>query len=523
MRPSDRFTSIRMLVRAFGLSAVFVLLVTLVACGSPGIVPDPPPESAPTEPLPDETDGEDAQGDGENEEGTDAGTGGDEGDHDPVQLGDVAASIMLDSRVRIDWTVAGAQSIDIGCAADDEARSLATLSGDENSVAIPIPVRDCMVVRVTAFGSPDPVSVDVTLDNVVLHGGDTGPGSLRAVVAGAPKNAIVGFAADVVEVVLRTVDTSAAQNAHLVFARDVTVSGRSEDPVVLRSDPSLPVDPSGAPVLRSRIAYVPLDANVHLDALSLTGGGFVGTGGGLRNDGTLTLTRSVVSGNRAWYRGGGIVNYGSASLLDTELRENLALVTDAERSAPHLCTGDPDRTCTAGEPNYVAPLGEGGAGGGFYNFSGTAVLERTRLVSNRAVFSGGGAYVFDGSLELIDSNVRDNVASDVGTTIDSTSYGGGVAISGTGSATLRGGSVTDNFSANMGGGIGNGTGNAPDRPTLLDGVRVEGNHAEGYGGGAINYHTGEPGNLAETGSTDLSVNSAGVAGDGRFDSLVTAP
>lgn len=246
-------------------------------------------------------------------------------------------------------------------------------------------------------------------------------------------------------------------------------------------------------------------------------------GGGLRNDGTLTLTRSVLTDNRAWYWGGGMVNFGTAHVEDTELRDNLALVSDAERGVPFLCTGDPDRTCIPGDPNYVPPLGEGGAGGGFYNRAGTATLLRTRILANRAVFSGGGIYVYDGFVETIESDVRGNLASDAGTTIDSTSYGGGVAISGTGSAALRGGSVTGNTSANMGGGVGNGTDNAPDRPTVLDGVLVTGNHADGFGGGAINDHTAGPGNLVEAGDAVLSGNSAGVAGDDRLDSLVEAP
>lgn len=501
--------------RAFGRSLAVALLLGLAACGSSDPTHDPSQDSAPTEPTPTEPDPTDPAPEEPAE--------GEPDDDVSVALSGLTAAVVSGSRVALDWTVVGAEAIEIACVAPEGTRPLAALPGDASTATQPIPPSDCLVLRVTATGSPEPVSLDVTPDHVVTSGDDSGPGSLRSVLGAAPSGAVVGFAADVDEIVLVTVDTSAPHAAHLVFASDVTVSGRSAAPVVLRSDDTLADDASGAPVLRSRIGYVPVGASVHLDSLRLTGGGFVPHGGGLRNDGDLTLSRSIVDGNRAWYWGGGVVNFGTARLEDTELRENVALVTDAERAAPYLCTGDPDRTCTLGDPNYVAQLGEGGAGGGFYNRAGNAVLERVRVFDNRAVFSGGGVYVYDGFVDVVDGDVRGNLASDAGTTIDSTSYGGGVAISGTGSAVLRGGTITENVSADMGGGIGNGTNNAPDRPVTLDGVQIVGNHTEGYGGGAINYHSGEPGNLIETGGAVLSGNSAGIDGDDRYDRLVGGP
>lgn len=502
-------------VRAFGRSLAVALLLGLAACGSSDPTHDPSRDSATTEQDPTEQDPTDPAPEGPAE--------GEPDEDGSVALSGLAAAVVPGSRVTLDWTVIGAEAIEIACIAPEEVRPLAVLPGDASMATQPIPAGDCLVLRVTANGSPDPVSIDVALAHVVTNGDDSGPGSLRAVLEAAPSGAMVGFAADVDEIVLVTVDTSAAHAAHLVFGSDVTVSGRPAAPVVLRSDDTLADDASGAPVLRSRIGYVPVGASVHLDSLRVTGGGFVPHGGGVRNDGDLTLSRSIVDGNRAWYWGGGVVNFGTAHLEDTEVRENGALVTNAERAAPYLCTGDPDRTCVPGDANYVAQLGEGGAGGGFYNRAGDAVLERVRVFDNRAVFSGGGVYVYDGFVELLEADVRGNLASDAGTTIDSTSYGGGMAISGTGSAVLRGGTITENVSADMGGGIGNGTNNAPDRPVTLDGVEISGNRAEGYGGGAINYHSGEPGNLVEAGGTLLSGNSAGVDGDDRYDRLVGGP
>ena len=47
-------------------------------------------------------------------------------------------------------------------------------------------------------------------------------------------------------------------------------------------------------------------------------------GGGIFNDGTLTLTNSTVSGNTATYYGGGIYNYGTVTLTNSTVSGNSA-------------------------------------------------------------------------------------------------------------------------------------------------------------------------------------------------------
>ena len=87
----------------------------------------------------------------------------------------------------------------------------------------------------------------------------------------------------------------------------------------------------------------------------------VGSGGGIVNDGTLTITSSSVSGNQAYLSGGGIENGGTLTISGSTISGNGA-------------TGQHD-----GQP--------WGHGGGI---SGTVTLTNSTLSGNGASLSGGG-------------------------------------------------------------------------------------------------------------------------------------
>ncbi len=142
-------------------------------------------------------------------------------------------------------------------------------------------------------------------------------------------------------------------------------------------------------------------------------------------------------------------------------------------------------------------------------------------VTTAASSNGGGIFNDRGSLTLIDSTVRNNLAGAGGgiwnqlgmltlknTTISNNraGFGGGVATNGT--MTMHGGSLHDNTGGIWGGGLAN----AGD--TKLDSVLVDGNDAGDFGGGivtlAINTRTG-PLHLKHT---KISYNIAGEDGGG---------
>lgn len=108
-------------------------------------------------------------------------------------------------------------------------------------------------------------------------------------------------------------------------------------------------------------------ASVRLMSLTITGG----AGGGIRNDGALTVRGSDVTGNGS-ITAGGIVNNGTLTLNESPVTGNIAR-----------------------------------QGGGISN-TGTATLHDSPVTANRALVGGG---IFnDGTLTLDDSAVTNNLA-----------------------------------------------------------------------------------------------------------------
>jgi hypothetical protein len=433
----------------------------------------------------------------------------------PASLDELDLRVTAVGRLAATWTAPGATTIEIGCFAGDEVRNLADVPASEGATEIAIPASDCLTIRVFARSAAGDDSVEVVLENVVLNGHDAGVGSLRAVLDAAAPGTAVGFAADVDEVVLSSKQVQNPIDAHLILRKDVTIAGRAEDPVVVRADDTLASDIAGLDVLRTRLFYVAPETTVRLHGLVLTGGTFAAQGGAVRNDGDLTVTDSVLEGNRAWYRGGAVVTSDALRIERTVLRDNRALVTDEELDASFACIDDPSRGCSPGDSDAVA-FAEGGSGGALYVAEGTAELIDTRLSGNRAVFSGGALYVAAGAEVVVrEGDIADNVASDAGLDLESYSYGGGVA--NLGRYEMIGGTVAGNESDEVGGGLANGADDAPDAPMVLSDVIVTRNEAVEYGGGAINYHSGEPGNLVAENGTTFVINEAGIDGDDRLD------
>lgn len=177
------------------------------------------------------------------------------------------------------------------------------------------------------------------------------------------------------------------------------------------------------------------------------------SGGGLSNYGTATLTNVIISINSAGY-GGGLLNYGTSTLSNTTLSANAATLA-----------------------------------GGMYN-TGTATLTDVTLSDNSAIENGGGLY-----------NDVEGTAALSGVTISGNSAvylrGGGLLNSGTG--TLTNVTLSGNTAHLSGGGLYN------DGQATLIHTTFSGNSA-GSGGGlfsvgtkpvsliSVASYTGRPGN-----------------------------
>ena len=140
--------------------------------------------------------------------------------------------------------------------------------------------------------------------------------------------------------------------------------------------------------------------------LSGNSGGF---GGGILNDGTLTVNQSTLSGNNGG-DGGGICNYGTLTVNQSTLSGNSAYVGGGIFSHGTLTVNQ----CTLSGNNASD------AGGGVYNL-GTAMVNQSTLSGNSGGSDGGGGIFNSGPLAIANSIIAGNSAG-VGADIFNTSH-----------------------------------------------------------------------------------------------------
>lgn len=161
-------------------------------------------------------------------------------------------------------------------------------------------------------------------------------------------------------------------------ARTTTVTGGEgfDDRIFDIPSPVFTTDPNEEPV--------PSDAVVNISGLTITGGNVDSIGGGIRNIGTLTLTRSTLTENTAALGGGGIRN-------DLDLTVDRSTISD----------------------NVVeSSEGEGGGlggGAGIFN-NDAATLVNSTISGNEAGTFGGGVNNFGGDVTSTNVTFNGNLA-----------------------------------------------------------------------------------------------------------------
>jgi len=267
------------------------------------------------------------------------------------------------------------------------------------------------------------------------------------------------------------------QGGDLNLRTPVTLKGASRDQTILDGDG------------KNRIIYVHEGARVVLEGVTVRNGN-AGYGGGIYNQGILTLSSVSVSQNQAQYLGGAIYNQGTLFLSNATVNENTTggrgggifssgnltlsnAVLNGNAANEHgggiYDSGNLTITSSTISGNKANGVGGGiynertlnvadstingntaRAGGGIYNYAGTVVLTNSTVSGNSADNSGGGiqnasSFVVVGTLILINSTISGNTAS---------SQGGGIYLDGQLTAsfsTITGNSVTE--SNGQGGGF----------------------------------------------------------------------
>ncbi len=239
-------------------------------------------------------------------------------------------------------------------------------------------------------------------------------------------------------------------------------------PVTLRAAGEVSIErPDESEAEPFRIARVAPTGHLELIGITVRGGA-ADLGGGIYNEGRLTLRESVVERGRAQQAGGGIYNAGLLVMERGALRENRA-----GSETPGLTRG----------------LG----GGLFSKLGATAILDRVTVTDNRA--EDGGGLAGEGLVEVRNSLFRHNRAERGGgiaaiggpvLAIRSTWHenearvaGGAAFVATAGTARIDTSTISDNTSFGEGGGL------AVDGSLDIVGSTIFGNWARpgGEGGG----------------------------------------
>jgi len=199
---------------------------------------------------------------------------------------------------------------------------------------------------------------------------------------------------------------------------------------------------------------------VTIDQLTITGGQSGVFGGGIENEGNLTINGSTISGNTAGGStggdGGGIRNYyGTLSIDDSTISDNS--IFDSTGGFPgdgggiynDIGTISIDNSTISG--NSADGSSIGGLGGGYLGDEGTASIDDSTISGNSTTAtsgpggSGAGIYSADESLTLDDSTISGNTVSAGG------QGGAGIFAAFGGGATLAGDILASSGGTPLGG------------------------------------------------------------------------
>jgi Ca2+-binding RTX toxin-like protein len=191
----------------------------------------------------------------------------------------------------------------------------------------------------------------------------------------------------------------------LEIQTNMTIVGQGEGSVIDGSE------------VNDRVFEVVESGNLSLESLTVTGGharvpsfseSLPGEGGGVRNSGTLSLNKVVITKNQAEKHGGGIANTptGTTTIVNSIIDDNLAwlgggilsrgtLVVDSSTISNNNAVGE---SGTTGTRRAGGGGGAAGLGGGIFVSGGSATLTKSTVSNNSAKGGDGGNVSNGGSL-----------------------------------------------------------------------------------------------------------------------------
>jgi hypothetical protein len=308
----------------------------------------------------------------------------------------------------------------------------------------------------------------------VTNLGDGSAGSLRAEIKAAHSGDTIAFDPKLFN---QGPQTLTLTKGELLVNTNLTITGPGAGELTISGKGASRVFEVAKPAGR-----VNLNLQVTLSGLTLTDGfggppgpGTTGDGGGILNEGTLTVSNCNVSANSAGFGGAGIFNYyGTLKVSNCTLAGNTASGTGGgEGGGVNNWHGMLTLTDCTLSGNSAGDQGggivnDGGtvaisggaissnsarAGGGIYNAGTMTISNGCKLFENTAAYYGGAILNYTSHLTIDNCNLSDNSAGD---------YGGAICNDGlngpnSNTVTVSGCTITGN-SASQGGGICNLTG-----------------------------------------------------------------
>jgi len=231
---------------------------------------------------------------------------------------------------------------------------------------------------------------------VVSNTNDSGPGSLRQMIADVPAGTTITFAPNL------SGQTIVLGGTQLLISKNLTI-----DASALAGGVSI----SGNNV--SRVFEVASGTTVTMNRLTITGGNAT-LGGGIRNAGTLLLNQATLMNNSSSGRAGAVYNSpaGILTLKNSTVAGNTALDIGGGFSNEGSLTLS--NSTLSGNTTAAA-----GGGGGIFNFGVPLNLNHCTLSGNSAVGPGGGLRTQGGTVTIANSIIAGNTAQAEGPDIAS--------------------------------------------------------------------------------------------------------
>jgi hypothetical protein len=347
---------------------------------------------------------------------------------------------VADTPITYNTTFTFGTNAAIGARGDNDARNAFFGSIDELSIysrSLAASEIQAIVAAASAGKCFMPNTFTVTNTN------DSGAGSLRQAILDA--NAATG--ADAIKFdtgVFSTPQIITLTSGDIVFANSVDATAT----VIGPGSGLLTISGNNA----SKIFSVTETPVVSISGMTLTGGNGVGVspgntfGGAVYNQGVLTLTNMVITGNSAASDGGGVYNSTSDSmtLISCNITNNSA--ASQSGGAHNHTNATMTITDSTISNNTASGSGSSNGGGGIYSEDGSTLSMTNTIISgNTAPASNGGGILADSvTVTLTNSTISDNSTGGVG---------GGIAFDVDSPTTITGSTISGNTAAVRGGGI----------------------------------------------------------------------